>query len=276
MDKKMRIISGIGIIIAIALIAVFRHPLLRLFSFDTGVTKQQTEGSIKPEQASTSEGNAGVHDNTPASGKISYASLIPYQGRDPAEVVPDNAALKNTSETGRAQLYADIRTYGAMLKKNPDDLNMWLHLGLLKKNIGDYAGARDAWEYAVRINPLHHIALRNLGELYWRYIPDFPKAEADFREAIKIQPKDDLNYTFLVDFYRYGYKEKSDLRESVLLEGIKQNSSSGTLYRALADFYESKGVYQKAADAWKQILAIEPNNPNAQDMIDEFSRKAGK
>lgn len=213
----------------------------------------------------------GIGTTPPTSEPLaSPVARFSYQGRDLSEVRPDEKAVAIFGEEGRQKLYADIRAYGEELKKEPHELSSWLQLGLLKKNIGDYEGARDAWEYAAILNPIHHVAPRNLGELYWRYLLDFPKAEARFRAAIQIQPKEAPAYVSLAELYQFSYKEKQHLAEGVLLKGVKENPFDTTLFRALADLYERRGEYGKAVEWLEKMAEQMPGNVGLQERIQEL------
>ena len=115
----------------------------------------------------------------------------------------------------------DIKEITAKLKEDYDQLQEWLQLGLLRNLIGDYEGAKQAWEFAAVIRPKDPVAFHNLGDLYWMQFSDFPKAEKYFLEAIEKGPQHPLFYIKLHELYRYSYKEKSDLADDVLEQGIK-------------------------------------------------------
>lgn len=196
-----------------------------------------------------------------------------YTGREVREVKPDPEEVKLFSEEQKRKLYASIENFGQAVKGNPDYLLGWIELGITKKVIGDYEGARDAWEYAGIIRPFNSVSFSNLGEIYWRYLPDFPRSEKNFKTAIKNKPDDFSVYISLSDLYYYSYKEKKDLAYAVLLDGIAANPNDANFPRALAALYERDNNFVKAIEWWKKVFASEPDNTAVAAVIKAFEKK---
>lgn len=199
-----------------------------------------------------------------------------YHGRDPAEVRPVPDEVKLFSEAQKQEIYNAIGNHAKAVKENPDYFNGWINVGVLKKVIGDYTGAADAWEYAGVIRPLNSLSFANLGELYWRYIHDFPKAETNLNISIKNKPDDVQTYVTLSDLYFYSLKEKADLAVGVLLQGISANPESVDLPRALASLYERQGNYPSAIEWWQKVLARRPDDTAVSQRIEELKKKTAQ
>src|SRR3990167_226615 len=135
--------------------------------------------------------------------------LPKYTGRDIREIRMVPEEVKLFTEDQKDKIRQRILDAAGSIDVNPDVLDPWLQLGLYKKIIGDYYGARDAWEYASLIRPQNVVSFKNLGELYWRYMPDFLKAETNLRIAIANEPKLIDSYITLSEVYRYSYKENA-------------------------------------------------------------------
>jgi len=146
--------------------------------------------------------------------------LPKYTGRDIREIRMVPEEVKLFTEDQKEKIRQRILDAAGSIDVNPDVLDPWLQLGLYKKVIGDFEGARDAWEYASLIRPQNVVSFKNLGELYWRYMPDFLKAETNLRIAIANEPKLIDSYITLSEVYRYSYKEKADSADDILLEGL--------------------------------------------------------
>lgn len=202
-----------------------------------------------------------------------FVSIPLYTGREAREVKPYPEEVKLFSEEQKRKLYASIENFAQAVKGNPDYLFGWIELGITKKVIGDYEGARDAWEYAGIIRPFNSVSFANLGELYWRYLPDFPRSEKNFKTAIKNKPDDFSVYISLSDLYYYSYKEKKDLAYAVLLDGIAANPDDANFPRALAALYERDGNFVKAIEWWKKVLVKEPNNTAVAAAIETLQKK---
>lgn len=126
------------------------------------------------------------------------------------------------------------------LKKDPSNVNNWIDLGLVRKSLGDYIGARDAWEYAKALNPDGNIVpWNNLGDLYHFYLKDYPKSEENWKKVITLKPDYIQAYRGLFELYTYSYKEKANQIPVFLKVGIAKNPSSTDLKQMLADYQKT-------------------------------------
>lgn len=230
---------------------------------------QDTLFPVPPaEQPAIQENNPPVPMTT-----LKKESSPKYVGRDPEEInsIPNEVALY--SEEQRNNLYANIKNLGQAVKKDSGYFFGWMQLGLIKKVIGDFAGARDAWEYAGLISPANTTSFANLGEIYWRYLPDFPRAEKNFRISLKNKPNEFSTYDSLSQLYFFSYKEKKNLAYDVLLEGMTINPYDPNFPRALASLYERDGNWTKALEWWQKVLVAEPRNTDVAAAIASLKKK---
>ncbi len=112
-------------------------------------------------------------------------------------------------------------------------------MGIWRKTIGDYEGAREAWEFVTLIRPNDPVAFHNLGDLYAQYIIDFSKAENNYLAAIARAPETTFYYVKLYEFYRY-FVRKPDSAENILIQGIKATNDPD-LKTILEDFRKEIG-----------------------------------
>ncbi|MBI2055035.1 MAG: hypothetical protein HYT39_02975 [Candidatus Sungbacteria bacterium] len=197
-----------------------------------------------------------------------------YTGRPVNEfrAVPEEVKLFN--EQQMEVLKKRLSDAAGSINADPDQLAPWIDAGVVKKVIGDYEGARDAWEYASIIRPLNYVSFKNLGELYWHYLPDLPRSEENFRTAIKNDPSVFDAYISLSDLYRYSYKEKEDLADDVLLEGLEKNPKLERNFIAyIARYYKETGNISKAIEFYAKFSRIEPEN---QDVKEELAKLKGR
>lgn len=183
-----------------------------------------------------------------------------YTGRKPNEARPTYEGVKLFTEEQKERIYNEIDNYGEAVMGNSQFFEGWIQLGLLKKAIGDFEGARDAWYYAGLIAPKNVVSFANLGELYWRYFPDFPKSEQNFRMAIKNDPKRPEIYISLAELYYYSYKEKSHFADDAYLEGLAANPNDDMLMRGLAAYYQKINDTKNALSWWKKVLEKKPSD----------------
>ena len=199
-----------------------------------------------------------------------------YKGRPSEELRPVADEVKLFSEIQKQEIYRSLQNFGKTVKENPDFFDGWIQLGLLKKTIGDFVGARDAWEYAGIIRPKNSLSFANLGELYWRYLHLYPQAEINFQASIKNNPSDPGTYVSLSELYFYSLKDKADLADDILLQGIATNPESVDIPRALASLYEKSGQYAKAIEWWQKVLESDPKNAQIIATIDALKKKLEK
>lgn len=261
---------------------LFREDISRLLSFQekapAGSMPYSDESSLLGGEEGNKKESAQVLP-TPVKPVISAPARPQYTGRDPTEVrpVPDEVRLFTAEQ--KEQLYATLQTHGRAVKADPEYFNGWIQVGILKKTIGDFEGAGDAWEYAGVIQPLNSLSFANLGELYWRYLHDYPKSEKNFRISIKNKPYDPATYISLAELYHYSMKEKYDLADDVLLEGIAANPQDNpyeSLARRLAYLYEQRKEDAKALDWWKKVLSVAPGDEEVKKDIAELEAKLPK
>ncbi|OHA00778.1 MAG: hypothetical protein A3H71_01920 [Candidatus Sungbacteria bacterium RIFCSPLOWO2_02_FULL_48_13b] len=188
--------------------------------------------------------------------------LPKYVGRDIREIRMTPEEVKLFTEAQKASIQKSILDAAGSIDANPDLLAPWLQLGLYKKVIGDFEGARDAWEYASQIRPQNVVSFNNLGELYGSryYLPDFLKSELNFQQAIKNDPTYIQAYISLSELYRYSYTEKSSLAEKTLFDGLKSNPDHTDLISYIARFYAETGKIDQAIEYYQKLKALRPSD----------------
>lgn len=120
------------------------------------------------------------------------------------------------------------------LKANQDSFNDWIDLGLYRKLLGDYEGARQAWEYGSILRPQSPAPFSNLGILYGYYIKDAPKAEKSFLKAVENDPKGINLYFQTYDFYKDVMKDLTKAK-AIIETGLKNNPADKDLESMLKE-----------------------------------------
>lgn len=228
------------------------------------VVSDSTSTKVKNESPQNSESKT----NPPSSPRPVYT------GRDPKEVIPTESVVSKLPESYKKQVFNEIKVFGQTVLESPQYVSGWLQLGILKKIIGDYRGAGDAWEYASRVEgQQQYVAFSNLGDLYWQYLPDYPKSEANFKKSLSLKPDNVPAYISLSQLYEYSYKEKVNQVPGLLKQGIAANPDSVDLTKTLADFYERRGELSLALEWWRNSLKLRPDDADIQQRIGELEKK---
>ena len=160
----------------------------------------------------------------------------------------------------------------ASLEDNQDQLEGWVWLGSLKKTVGDYQGAEEAWLKAGEIRPYNSTSFGNLSDLYANFTKEYDKVEPALRTAIENSLGEEKNVYFyrnLYDFYRFQLEDNQGAKD-VLLEAIQNNSKSAELYVLLAQFYQEQGDKQEAITNYQKALELNPDSQSIKRDLDEL------
>jgi len=160
-----------------------------------------------------------------------------------------------------------------ILKENPDQLDGWLELGMIKKHLGDYQGAEAAWLKAGEYRPKNSVSFNNLADLYINFTKEYDKVEPVIRKAIENSMGEQKNAMFYRNFFYFYLDNLKDPKkaEEILLEGIKNNPKSDLL-AVLANFYQSQGRIDEAIDYYRQHLKIYPDDETVRQEIQKLTR----
>jgi tetratricopeptide (TPR) repeat protein len=154
---------------------------------------------------------------------------------------------------------------------DPTDSNLWLALGTIKKNVGDFAGARDVWLKSIELAPQDSRGYYALANLYSHFLVDHNKAVQYYQLALDVSGSGTFNITFYKNYYSFTFdvlkdKEKA---EAILLQGIAVNPASPLLY-VLGNFYAAQGDKQKAAEYYNQYLEVDPQDETVKQYLDDL------
>ncbi|HAT67993.1 MAG TPA: hypothetical protein DCS20_00020 [Candidatus Yonathbacteria bacterium] len=183
--------------------------------------------------------------------------VIPIDDRNlpPAPSLVRSVEFKNTlAPEVKAIIVTRIEENIKELKSDPKNVNEWIMLGVNRKSLGDYEGARDAWEYVKAVAPSSIIAWNNLGDLYHFYLKDYVKSEENWKKTIALKPDYIQGYSGLVDLYRYSFKVKLSETPTILKAGIAKNPDSVDLQVMLAHHYQDMKQTAEAKDAYNKAI----------------------
>ena len=151
-------------------------------------------------------------------------------------------AIPSTSSdldvAARTQLLKNLQTTTEALKKDSTSYQDWIDLGIDRQILGDYEGARLAWEYASFVFPKGAVAYANLGNLYMAYLKDYPKSESNYLQAIQLDPSNANDYRALFELYVYHYKQGTSAAENILKAGIRAAPQASDL-KVLLERYQA-------------------------------------
>lgn len=233
MGKTKNIIIAAGILIVLFLAGFFIYK-------DFKSSKENKNNKIANEEQDTPISNILEEENTENnSSEVNQKKEDESASVDIKKIkIPDLSkqpvVKANLPEDVKKKTIEEIQMLVNSLKKNYDSWEQWIQLGLLKKLLGDYQGAREAWEFATEIRPKDSISRHNLGNLYWQNLKDFKKAEENYLKAIELNKQDISAYVDLSNIYYYDLKNKIKA-EIILNRGLVSNPGNEELKKAVKD-----------------------------------------
>ncbi len=188
----------------------------------------------REDTSSNTENESGLSDD------LIY-TIEPVSTSTNSNIQKPSLDRRNNFETADANSKKKIEEISSALKTNGGNLSLWVDLGSWRKTIGDYEGAKVAWEYVVKVNPNYIVPLINLGDLYQYYLKDNVKAEMYLKRAIAKDPSNIDSYYRLASLYTLSYKEKATEASKVLLQGLNANPKNVDMMIMLAEYYRDIG-----------------------------------
>lgn len=132
-------------------------------------------------------GRALVAIGDPAGAAEAFEQALRHDPADAAGQASRAAIQLARLAYGRGDYAATVQQAGRALALRPGSADGQVYLGLGRKAQGDLAGARAAFEEAVRLAPERPDSHNNLGSVYYE-LGLYDLAEASFRRALDIAP----------------------------------------------------------------------------------------
>jgi tetratricopeptide (TPR) repeat protein/peroxiredoxin len=181
--------------------------------------------------------------------------------------------------------------------------NAWNNLGILSAREGNSDLAIEQFQYALKIDPEHSIALQNLGSAY-RQKKDWPAAKQALDRSLALNPDDaEANYTLGMVYaqqddaeHAYQYLQKALTARPAYPEALNnlgilylrtqhpekaiQNFEQcmrvapayDQAYLNLARVYAIEGDRDKAKSVLQQLLRQHPDHPQATELLRQLER----
>lgn len=236
------------------------------------INKQQTESTVATttSYATSSTSFGDVLVETEGSGTINFTPGVQNTAPKPP-IIRRTITIASSISADVASLYRQkiIDLQEALLKDSYNFSN-WIDVGILYKQVGDYKGAEEAWNFASVISEKNIVSFNNLGDLYHYYLKDYPKAEQVLVRAIRNDEAYILSYINLADLYTNSYQTNTNKAELVLKDGLVKNPGDITLSLALGAYYKSRGNTESAKTIYNEVLTKAKTAKN-QNLIDQVT-----
>lgn len=173
----------------------------------------------------------------------------------PAETPAAPAATDAAETTGKAGSSgtAASPTDGPAAPTNSDDVKR----GIAAMKSGDWNGARDAFEAALKKNPKQADAHFYLGVVMEK-TGDKTSAEKHYKDALAADPNLDEAAVNLTAFYIDA--QKWDDAVALAKKGVAKNDKNAAMHLSLAVALAGKGDQDGAVKEFERATRLEPNN----------------
>ena len=152
--------------------------------------------------------------------------------------------------------------FTATVTLDPKNIDARNSLGYIYEQLNNYEAAAQVYENTLKVEPNNLYALNHLG-LAYKQLGRLDDAERVLRKAVEIDPKSARpasknlrNYLALI------YLEKGDIGEAIaeFRESIRLFPKDVWSRQNLASLYEARGRYYEAQLQYHKILEIDPQN----------------
>jgi len=189
----------VGIVVILVLFAGYVY-----FYKKSHVVQNPTNNTTMVVATTTSGGTIITSGN----GAYTITQVPITEGQGVPQPIPDlnrpvhPAGSTAVSTDALVEVTPHILALQTQLKKNPNDPQSWITLGIYQKFVGDYQGAVISWTYVTRLSPTNPVAYGDLADLYANFLKDNAKAEMYYKQAISVGPTQENLYIQFAQFYR--------------------------------------------------------------------------
>lgn len=271
---NQRTIATIILVIIVLLAGTFLVKRMR----DTAGTGMAASPLASTSLDSLASSTATMSSGETAGQYVIAEETLTFDAKAGAKIpVPDfkNAVSCSLDATVCQQIQTKVAAAVEALSQKTNDFGAWINLGTLRKMVGDYKGAAEAWEYVSKIYPTQPTSFSNLGDLYMSYLHDNAKAETNYLTAIKNYPAGADAYRALAELYQSGFRGGS-AAEDILKKGIKAAPQAIDLQVLLARYYTAAGRTADAAATYDAAIAAATAAGNTSLAASLEVEKAGK
>ena len=266
MSRANWTITALLICIAVALVFYYRAPATQISRAEPEIassTTTSTAAEITPSANATPPivtHKSVTKVSAPVRASVSSTASAPVSAPMANRPLQFNSLISSGS---REALQQQANKLQDILVKNPTNYAAWIDLGTVRKNAGDYEGARQAWELVAKAMPNDPVGVLNLGNLYGFYIHDYKMSEMYLQKGLAMLPTDISSYHNLYDVL-VGSKQPAKA-EALLMQGIQANPKAIDLQVLLARFYIEQGRLEDAKIAYKKAI-VNAQSQNLNDL----------
>jgi tetratricopeptide (TPR) repeat protein/tRNA A-37 threonylcarbamoyl transferase component Bud32 len=165
----------------------------------------------------------------------------------------------------RNEIDAAIAVYERIIELEPFQYDHLKTVGLLCQQKGDYENALRYYRRYAEFNPNDSSSFQRIGDVY-RADGDFDKARENYDRALLIEPE---KVSIMIDAARNeklsGRFDEGFARLGNALRASRSPDDSVDVYAAIADYYETRGQFNKSIEVMQtRLAAIRKTAPDLQ------------
>ncbi len=190
-----------------------------------------------------------------------------------------NAAIQMASDLDALDRSDEAeKKLDALIKKHPHDLEAIMALGNVQRGHKKFAACADT--YSKGVATIDHPTKANWVIYYFRGIcyeraHDWPKAEADLKEALKLFP----DQPHVLNYLGYSWIDQGvhlDEGMAMIKKAVQQRPDDGYIVDSLGWAYFRLGNYQEAVKQLDHAVELKPEDPTINDHLGDAYWRVGR
>ncbi|WP_340109334.1 tetratricopeptide repeat protein [Pikeienuella sp. HZG-20] len=222
--------------------------------------------------------------------KLLTAELLAAGGQSAAAVrafesIPPDSPLARSAEIGRAEALRSmdrndeaVEALKALTRRAPDAIDAQVALGDLMRRTERFGEAAVAYDAAIKL--MEQAGRPSWSLYYQRGISyersnEWEKAEADFLEALKLEPDQPL----VLNYLGYSWLEKGMRLEQameMIRKAVEQRPEDGYIVDSLGWGYYILGDFENAAAELERAVELQPVDPVLNDHYGDALWRVGR
>ncbi len=212
---------------------------------------------------------------------VSVANLLSDMKRGPQAIEAYLAVPKTSPLSESARIQAGIEydeeqqtdqglsLLRQVVAEHPDDPEAWSALGTLQRSAKDFAAAAASYDKAIGLLPAPdkaHWVLFYFRGICFERTKQWPKAEADFKEALKLYPDEPL----VLNYLGYSWVDQGvnlDEAFKMLRRAVDLKPTDGYIVDSLGWANYKLGNYDEAARTLEHAVELKPADPVVNDHL---------